>query len=200
MTNEEIIEGLTAAGLFALSGPAEISTMFFEMLADAESRYGPRDTSWVFGGINFTSSAAGPAIRVPRDERKIAVLCLTVDAFHDDAIRRWQLAHEIIHLLGPGLPEITTVFEEGLASYEQYRTSVRGYTGVGLFSANYQGAFDLVRPLVEAHANGVRALRAEFSQLSPLQPDWIMKHFPGTEEERAMRLAQTFPRCPSVTP
>lgn len=121
-------------------------------------------------------------------------MCLGHDAINNPALQRWQIAHEVVHLLSPPTPmEVTTIFEEGLASYNQFYTSQAGYTGEGLFGdQRYQEAFDLVRLLVEAHPNGVRSLRAETVKLSPLMPEWLVAHFPSVSPEAAARLCQRF--------
>jgi hypothetical protein len=167
--------------------------MLFELMEDAERRFGPRDASWFFGGINYWSGP-NPCTATPRDGRKVAVICLDHDAINNPTLQRWQLAHEVIHLLSPPVPmEDTTILEEGLASYNQLHTSQAGYTGEGLFGdQRYQEAFDLVRPLVEAHPNGVRELRAERVKLSPLIPEWVVTHFPSVSSAAAQRLCQRF--------
>ncbi len=194
MSTEAAIDGLKAAGLFtAGGGPAPVSQLFFDLLADAEDRYGPRDMSWTLGGINYRPGII-PTTTAAQDGRKIVVICLTQDAINDPVIQRWQLSHEIVHFLRPNVPfHDTTIFEEGLASYNQFFTSSAGYSGENLFAdPRYQSAFDLVRPLVERHPDGVKSLRANSLRLSPLEPDWILKHFPSAFHEAAHRLCERF--------
>jgi hypothetical protein len=193
MSNEATINGLKAAGLFTEGGgPAPVSQLFFDLLADAEGRYGARDMSWTLGGINYRPGIT-PTTTAAQDGRKIVVICLTQDAINDPVIQRWQISHEIIHFLRPTVPfHDTTIFEEGLASYNQFFTSSAGYTGENLFRDLYQSAFDLVRPLVERHPDGVKSLRAKSSSLSPLEPALVLKHFPTASHEAANRLCERF--------
>lgn len=196
MISNSHIDGLVASGLFApLTAPAPLSLLFFSLLSDAEARYGPRDRSWTFGGINYRADG-GPATMPSTDGNKSVVICLTQDALSDQVLQRWQLAHEVVHLLcPPNVREEATVFEEGLASYNQFIHSSGGYTGQNLFPRSphdYQTAFDLVRPLVELHPSGVRDMRAECNSLSPLGPALISKHFPSVAEDLALELSRCF--------
>jgi len=132
---------------------------------------------------------------VSRGGQKFVFICLTQDAIGDEVIQTWQLAHEVVHLLSPSEREETTVFEEGLASYNQFLHSSGGYTGENLFSRaplDYQYAFETVRPLIEAHPNGVLRMRAECIALSPLNPGLICRHFPSAKDRVAHQLCQRF--------
>lgn len=190
------ISSLSAAGLFApASTPAPLTLLFFELMADAEARYGPRDASWLFGGINYRATG-GPATLPSINGPRRVVICLTQDALNDVALQRWQLAHEVVHLLSPPNMETATVFEEGLASYNQFVHSYDEFTGANLFSRSpldYQAAFEAVRPLVERHPLGVSSLRAELGgALYPLSPSSVAKHFPSFDSKIAKYLCEMF--------
>lgn len=195
MNSHHTADALQAAGLFAPPiGIAPLSHLFFLLLADAEARYGPRDRSWTFGGLNYRT-AGGPGTLASTDGTKRVVICLTQDALGDEVLQRWQLAHEVVHLLSPSGPQTTSVLEEGLASYNQFVHSSGGYTGDNLFPRSpldYQRAFEATKPLVERHPSGIRNLRAECVQMSQVTPAQLIKHFPGTDANTAQWLCSCF--------
>lgn len=123
MSIEQDISGLEAAGLFAPpAGPAPLTLLFFELMADAEAKYGPRDVAWLFGGLSYRATVGPGTLPSTNGPRRVAI-CLTHEALNDLALQRWQLAHEVVHLLSQPTMETTTVFEEGLAAYNQFMHS-----------------------------------------------------------------------------
>lgn len=86
----------------------------------------------------------------------------------------WQLSHEAVHLLSPPFQPVATILEEGIASYNQHRIALERHGRYHVGFKIHQQAFDLVRPLCEAHPDGVRNLRAENGpQLSPVTGELI---------------------------
>lgn len=53
METDTVVSALQTAGLYTCAGPAPLTDMLFQLMADAEARFGARDASWFFGGINY---------------------------------------------------------------------------------------------------------------------------------------------------
>lgn len=166
---------------------------FQTVMADAISEYGPRDTSWNLLGLEVLPEDTNPAVRTSSRAGSNCVLCISRDVNEAEWLMDWQLAHEVVHLLSPPLLPDATVFEEGVASYNQHRVAAQWHGRYHVGFRIHQQAFDLVRPLIESHPDGVRNLRAANGlRLSPVTPELIKNHFPSATASNADVLAGRF--------
>lgn len=167
---------------------------FQALLADAQREYGARDASWNLLGLEVAAAGEMPAVRTSPIGGRNCVLRLSMDAAESADLLDWQLSHEVVHLLGPRPPAETTVFEEGVASYNQHRTrsAILGINAA-FPDPRYQNAFDLVRPWLNASPPGVSRLRAATGgYLSSFSPDILRWAFPDMPNETALALAARF--------
>lgn len=166
---------------------------FQKVLEDATSTYGPRDISWNLLGLEVLPADASPAVATSPAAGKNCVLRISEDVNEAKWLMDWQLSHEVIHLLSPPLIDVATIFEEGVASYNQHRIAWQWHGRHHVGFKRHQQAFDLVRPLIEAHPEGVRNLRAVNGlRLSPVTSGLIQDHFPNVTADNAAILAGRF--------
>lgn len=166
---------------------------FQRLLSDAISVYGPQDVDWNLLGLEVTPVDASPAVATHPTVEKCCVLRISEDVNEAAWLMDWQVSHEVVHLLSPPLQQVATIFEEGVASYNQHRIARQWHGRYHVGFRIHQQAFDLVRPLVEAHPHGVRELRmANSLRLSPVTSELIQEHFPTVSGENAAILASPF--------
>ncbi|OFC63602.1 hypothetical protein [Candidatus Erwinia dacicola] len=95
--------------------PATYVSCFIQ---EMEKRYGSRDRSWTYVGVEF--HAGRPQIWFPGSNetppRKHIAICLSAEAFSNILLTVYQLAHECVHLLAPVVGGGAPVIEEGLAT------------------------------------------------------------------------------------
>lgn len=161
----------TAVGLRSQPLPGggrswSLSTVFHRLLKEAEKRYGPRDRSYSYVGLEFGGPI--PSTWYPESGRDVAIV-LSDDAALNVNQACFQLAHEVVHLLCPTGKPGATAFEEGLAAmFSDDMSSLHGWNYFTQQSA-YTEPSRLVRLAITAKANGVRHLRAT----KPLFGDWL---------------------------
>lgn len=166
---------------------------FQRLMQDAVDYYGPRDVSWNLLGLEITPVGTSPAVATSRAAETNCVLRISKDVNEAEWLMDWQLSHEVVHLLSPPLINVATIFEEGVASYNQHRIASLWHGRYHVGFRIHQQAFDLVRPLIEAHPDGIRNLRAMNAlRLSPVTSELICDHFPNVTAENAAVLAGNF--------
>jgi hypothetical protein len=162
-------------------------------MADAAAIYGPRDCTWNLLGLEILPLDASPAVAVSPAGDKNCVLRVSADINEAEWLMDWQLSHEVVHLLSPPIRPVATIFEEGVASYNQHRIAMEWHRRYHVGFKIHQQAFDLVMPLIKAHPDGVRNLRAESElRLSPVTSELICNYFPTVTMENAVILAGPF--------
>src|SRR5258708_1885487 len=95
---------MTSSSLFTSmpipnGGSWTLTTYFGQMLSEAEELYGRRDMNWTPIGVEFFACSV-PHIWFPWYRNHVAVR-LTLAALSDLNEALWQLAQEIVHILGP---------------------------------------------------------------------------------------------------
>jgi hypothetical protein len=96
-------------------GSYTLTTYFGKMLSEAEELYGRRDMDWTPIGVEFFSGDV-PHIWFPGNRKHVCIR-LTFSAVNDLDEALWQLAHEIVHILGPVVAGKANNLEEGLATH-----------------------------------------------------------------------------------
>lgn len=166
---------------------------FQAVMADAAVFWGPRDESWNLLGLEILPADVNPAVAVSPLGDKNCVLRISEDANEAGWLMDWQLSHEAVHLLSPPRIDVATIFEEGVASYNQHRIARDWHGRYHVGFKLHQKAFDLVKPLVEQNPNGVRNLRfANNLRLSPVTRDLLHQYFSNISNEQAEILAGKF--------
>jgi hypothetical protein len=108
---------LTPSQLFASNpipngGSWTLTTLMGKMLDEAETLYGRRDMDWTLLGVEFFTGASQPETWFPGNRKHVAIR-LTPNTANDFDLALWQLAQEIVHLLGPVRYGCATNLEEG---------------------------------------------------------------------------------------
>ncbi|WP_410732714.1 hypothetical protein [Citrobacter freundii] len=142
--------------------PATYASRFIQ---EMEKRYGRRDSSWTFVGVEFHN--ANPCIWYPGSgdtpPRKHIAVSLSVNAFFNRQSAVYELAHECIHLLAPTGGRNAPVIEEGLATvfsedmieYWCGNTHKQAYTT----DLKYADAAARVRELLDTEPDAIHRLR-----------------------------------------
>lgn len=143
--------------------PATYASCFIQ---EMEERYGSRDRSWTYVGIEF--HAGQPQVWFPggyeTPPRKHIAICLGAGAFSNRERTVYQLAHECVHLLAPVVGGGAPVIEEGLATafsedmIEKWcgNTRKQAYTS----DQKYADAAARVRELLALAPDAIPRLRA----------------------------------------
>ena len=112
----------------------------------------------------------------------------------------WQVAHECVHLLDPGLGG-TNIFEEGLASWfqdepEYHIDMVKEYISRPDFERerveNYRNARNLVRECMPELIPAVKELRSEGVRIRDISPDRLAPLLPDVSREKVKQLCTNF--------
>ncbi|HCR4046033.1 TPA: hypothetical protein OOF41_004265 [Citrobacter freundii] len=143
--------------------PATYASRFIQ---EMEKRYGSRDRSWTFVGVEFHDDS--PQVWFPggyeTPPRKHIAISLSASAFSDRQRTVYQLAHECVHLLAPVVGGGAPIIEEGLATafsedmIEEWcgNTSKQAYTS----TQKYVEAAARVRELLALAPDAIPRLRA----------------------------------------
>lgn len=143
--------------------PATYASRFIQ---EMEKRYGSRDRSWTYVGVEFRGDV--PQVWFPGSydtpPRKHIAITLSAEAFSDRQLTVYQLAHECVHLLAPVVGGGAPVIEEGLATafsedmIEEWcgNTNKQAYTS----TQKYIDAAARVRELLALEPDAIPRLRA----------------------------------------
>ena len=154
--------------------PATYASCFIQ---EMEKRYGVRDRSWTFVGVEFHNAV--PQVWYPGSyedpPRKHIAISLSSETFTDRQRTVYQLAHECVHLLAPvvggGAPVIeeglATVFSEDMIEYWCDNNNKQAYTN----DQKYRDAADRVRELLHLEPEAIKKLRAVQPDFYRMTPD-----------------------------
>ncbi|EOV9576609.1 hypothetical protein ACN5LO_004020 [Cronobacter sakazakii] len=135
-------------------------------LRELQERYGPRDRSWTYVGLDFWEGR--PMIWYPggylEPHPKNIGIHLSAQAFSNHKEAMYQLSHECVHLLAPSGGNHAPVMEEGLAKLYSMEIIMRlcdhpRGQDYGNFPA-YSAAASSVLELLNIDNEGIRKLRA----------------------------------------
>lgn len=146
-----------------------------------EKRYGSRDRSWTYLGVDFSDGV--PYVWFPGNNeeppRQHIAISLSAEAFSDRQRTVYQLAHECVHLLAPVVKGGARVIEEGLATafsedmieYWCDNTSKQAYTS----TQKYIDAAARVRELLALAPDAILRLRAIEPEFNKMTADTIAR-------------------------
>ncbi|MDL5405677.1 hypothetical protein [Enterobacter hormaechei] len=140
-----------------------LGTRMGQFLAEIETLYGARDTTWTLLGFEFNEGR--PNIRFSGyPVRRQIIIRLGEKAFKSAPQAIYQLAHECIHLLAPVVGGDAPVLEEGLATmYSEDKVKAlypSPQDAIRTSSQNYIDAAARVRELLQLEPDAIRKLRA----------------------------------------
>jgi hypothetical protein len=168
------------------------------MLRELEDQYGPRDPSYTILGLEFCGEV--PQVWFPGNCRHV-VIQLTPSTMNDVVRAVYQLAHEAVHLLDPGVFGNASVFEEGVAtlfSVQYARTIQPSYTPA---HPKYDAAARLASRALGLRPDVVKVLRAQGMRFSGITPASLVAACPQLAPEVAESLCVSFQAWhPSAAP
>ncbi|MGI4877654.1 MAG: hypothetical protein ACRYG4_09235 [Janthinobacterium lividum] len=162
------------------------------LLREAEARFGPRDMTYTFLGIEFTLGNI-PQTWYPGACNHIAIQ-LTEDARLNPQRALFQLAHEIIHLLSPDMGHTAPTLEEGLASVFSAEISQRNGHPFHDGLASYERAAALTRQLLIHNSQAIKDIRTVEPRFRQITPDHILSAAPLFDKALAVELCAPFQR------
>jgi hypothetical protein len=166
------------------------------MLSEAEELYGRRDMDWTPIGVEFFACDV-PHIWFPGGRKHVAIR-LTLAALNDLNEALWQLAHEIVHVLGPAEGN-TNNLEEGVATH--FALSVSHYDASRVTSfresveqtgSPYSAPLRDYEALLQIDSGVIKKLRKQQSYLSLVTAKQILDVLPSCDPTLAVRLAHRF--------
>jgi hypothetical protein len=177
-------------------GSYTLTTLFGQMLAEAEDLYGQRNLEWTPIGVEFFECDA-PHIWFPGNRKQVCIR-LTVDALNDLDEALWQLAQEIVHILGPARE--ANKLEEGLATH--FALNVTHYGDKSRIAACrakmerpaslYSAPLEDCEALLKLDPDIIRKLRTKQPYLSLVTAQEILDVLPSIDPALAARLTQPF--------
>jgi hypothetical protein len=161
------------------------------MLRQLQDRFGPRDQSYTFLGIEFCGEV--PRTWFPSQGNcKHIIIQLTHSAMSNLVRAVYQLAHEAVHLLDPVTFGNASVFEEGVAtlySLEYARTIQPSYTPS---DRKYDAAASLANQALTSYPNAIKYLRSQGAQFSNFVPEQLIQTCPQLPPAVARTLCSSF--------
>ena len=134
-----------------------LAVRFGELLTLAESRFGPRDPSYVILGTEFHTGRH--QLRILKERRQI-VIQLSLYCASYPQLAYYQLAYECVHVLSPSEPSRLTVLEESLARLFSEKYFTLNHTSLSSARERQGRAITKVlRSLLEKDPSCIRRLR-----------------------------------------
>ena len=160
------------------------------IIEEAESLFGPRDRSYELLPPRITECACAYPYVYRFPFQKIRIY-LTADVATNRALASLELAHEVVHILGP-THGWATVLEEGLGTYFCL-AYVKRVHGIQYQAPNrwYEAAERAVAPLMEKNKFVFKELRARQPQLSKIDEQLLIE-VAGIEPDHAKLLCTDF--------
>jgi hypothetical protein len=184
------------SGLYAFD-PASWKAEAESLLDLAESRYGARDTGYQFLGVRPHKD--GPQIRFTPDYKGIWIE-ISQGALPNEDQTRYQVAHEIVHLLAPVRCPPARMLEEGIAvhfsiygpSYRtpEYRQAAIADIDQNPNTINYRMALRLFEELCALNPDAVFLLRQQQANLDAVSPELIRRIIPEASQDLASKLCE----------
>jgi hypothetical protein len=180
-------------------GTWTLTTYFGQMLSEAEELYGHRDLNWTPIGVEFFDCTV-PHIWFPGNRNHVAIR-LTLSALYDLNEALWQLAHEIVHILGPVATGAVNNLEEGVATH--FALNVSYYpdkSRQALFrqkveqkESPYHSPLRDAETLLQMDPGIIKELRKQQPYLSRITAKQILDVLPNCDPTLAERLTGHFP-------
>lgn len=162
------------------------------LMALAEEWFGPRDSRWFFTGIEF-SDGDNPSTYYPGNRPFHVGIQLTRSGAQNPRQAYFQLAHEVVHLLGPSpTRDKANVLEEGMATLFQDHVSTLAGLGIPVTTPSYVHAMGEVVRLRERSRDAVRAIRVVHPDLRQVSDSEVIRIVPGLPTDLAASLCRRF--------
>lgn len=174
------------------SDPVGLWAVQLHLLRIAEDLLGPRDPSKALWQPQF--EGAGPNVRFSLDRRSVfAELSTNGESYWPTAL--YELAHETVHLLDPGLLGTANYLEEGIAVafsiYAQHLYCV-GRVQTPSEGSKYSLALKLVSALPGQPLLCAGRIRRDVGRFSAVTPQDLVRLFPNMNQQFANALTRKF--------
>ena len=156
---------------------ASLNTLLFQLLAEAQHQFGPRDPSYQIAVETVSDDQTAPQTFLvgPRQ----ILIRVHSESKTNEACALREIGHEVIHCLAPDL-DFTTVLEEGTAA--MFALDCAASRGHLRFSPKppdpYWRPEWLVRQLLQQNDNAIKAIRSIEPNLSLVTVDLIQQVCP----------------------
>jgi hypothetical protein len=185
IVNDSLVVAHPIAGGFTWT----LASRLGQLLAKAESQFGPRDRSFTILGVEFRAGV--PQLWFPGNCGHVIVQ-LGLPAMQEPNRAMFQLSHECVHLLDPA-GGATNNLEEGVATYfglefMQSELGVNYSTG----DPRYDAACTLVRTMLSVRGDAVKELRRLHGPLRSITARQILTVCSGINPSVAQQLASPF--------
>jgi hypothetical protein len=174
-------------------GSYTLTTLFGDMLSDAERLFGKGEMDWTPIGVEFFD-CANPHIWFPGNHKNVCIR-LTLSALNDYNEALWQLSQEIVHILAP--VQRATNLEEGVATYfalnsPRHEPSCIKICRDKIQTGGYSQPLKDVEEIQAKDPTFVRRLRCKEPYLSRVTAGQILSVAPACKPEVAQRLTLPF--------
>ena len=167
-----------------------------------ENLFGPCDPRFVFGTIRKSEDGTPRTFFRTRYYTEggcivdIHISDFPWEHFSPDQ-GKWQVAHECLHLLDPGIYGTTNFLEEGLATWFQNESrfhddTVRQYIARNTKTTIYDAAKDLVLRCMPQITTAVKEIRESGKRIREISPDVLATRLPHVDMKTVERLCVTF--------
>lgn len=160
-----------------------------EILRLIEEQFGERNRSFTLVGVEFCET--GPQCWFPGNCGHI-VIQLNTSAMNDRVRAFYQLAHECVHLLDPGVLGTASVFEEGVATLFSLEYARRFWANYPQIESKYTAAARLAGLALTANRNIIRELRSQGIRFSQFTSPQLTAGCPGLPAGVASVLCSSF--------
>ena len=171
-------------------------------LAVLEEMFGPRDSRFEFGKVR--ESRSSPRTHFPRGYYTVGgcVVDIHIGAYpwkhccYDQGT--WQVAHECVHLLDPGINGSANNLEEGLATWFQDEVQyhdelVKRYIARNSPHAeSYSRAKQVVTECMPELASAMKAIRSSGTKIRDISVDELAARLPNADSDSVERLCAKF--------
>ena len=173
-----------------INDPGGLWALQLQLLAMSESYFGTRDKSFRVFHPQFCKN--GPNIRIEYAPRGAYAQLSYSGRFNWPTVV-YELAHETIHLLNPGVLGTANNLEEGVAvAFSIYAQQAYGVKVQTPSIPSYAFALSLVKKLPDNILGSGKKIRQKVGRLSDATADDLRDLYPGLEHSIAEKLDSKF--------
>jgi hypothetical protein len=186
--------------LFVIKGEGEqhwtLAERFGQMMSEAEEQFGPRDSRYLFVGVEFFNGEHPQLYHFwLADSQNWVTVRLPAKHAGDYQETVWQLAQETTHLLAPEVNVSNTFLEEGVATYFAVNYMKKHFWGAdyaGRLHGDYLEAYRLTCDLMARCPQAVKNLRTDRRIIARIDRGAALQECVG-EQELIDKLLRKFP-------
>lgn len=168
-----------------------INNIFTDIMQAIEINFGPKDYTFRFCGIILSDEV--PNIYFPSGfSKKDIQIRITHNCEYNLKHAVYQVAHEAVHLLSPGLKGTSTYLEEGLATFFAHLYTNKKYGEIHIGDKKYALAADMAKTLLVNNISGIKQMRKKEPNLSQITSQMLVEYYPSLPIELLEALTTNF--------